>query len=175
LSGLWDLCQSAGCALPYENICFVSDRHEALHFDEQGRLHCETGPAIKYRDGFCIHMWHGTRIPSEWIDAAPDAKTAITWPNIEQRRAAIEIVGWSRILSELGAETIDADGDPQIGTLVQVQLPDLPQRSRFIQVQCGTGRQFAVCVPPHVGSAIEAQAWMQGLPANQFQKPEIRT
>ena len=46
------------------------------------------------------------------------------WPNIEQRRAACEIVGWNRILAELDAKSLDKHPDPQIGELVEVSLPD---------------------------------------------------
>ncbi|RWE46794.1 MAG: hypothetical protein EOS79_11430 [Mesorhizobium sp.] len=145
--------------------------------DDQNRLHCEDGPAIEYRDGFAIHAWHGTRIPAEWMTdkASLTAKVALTWQNIEQRRAAIEIVGWARILRELKAKVIDADGDPQIGTLVEVQLPDLDRPARFCRVTCGTGREFAVGVPPETETALAAQAWMQGVPLVDFTRPEIRT
>ena len=161
----------------FSGAAIVTDRPRILSRDDQNRLHCESGAAVEYRDGFAIHAWHGTRIPAEWIEnkTTLTAKTALTWENIEQRRAAIEIVGWSRILRELDAKVIDADGDPQIGTLVEVKLPDLPRPARFCRVTCGTGREFAVGVPPEVATAIEAQAWMQGLALSEFVAPEIRT
>jgi hypothetical protein len=177
LAGLWELCQTAGWALPYEGVCFVSERHDICKLDEDGRIHALDGPAIRYPDGFAIHAWHGTRIPAEWLEdkSKLTAKIALTWSNIEQRRAAIEILGWSRVLDELKAKVIDADGDPQIGTLVEVQLPDLTRPARFCRVQCGTGREFAVGVPPEIETALAAQAWMQGLPPTEFIRPEIRT
>lgn len=141
------------------------------------RMHCADGPAF-INDIADLYFWRGTLIPSEWIEdrASLDARTAITWPNLEQRRVACsEIVGWSRILAELDADVIDADGDPQIGTLVEVSLPDLPRRARFLRVQCGTGREFAVGVPPDVRTALAAQAWMQGVDLKDFRKPEVRT
>jgi hypothetical protein len=75
----------------------------------------------------------------------------------------------------LDATVVDEDGDPQIGTLVEVSLPGLPKRSRFLRVQCGTGREFAVGVPPEVKTALAAQAWMQGVKLEDFRKPEVRT
>jgi hypothetical protein len=36
LAGLWELCQSAGWALPYEGVCFVSERHTECHLNEAG-------------------------------------------------------------------------------------------------------------------------------------------
>lgn len=148
-----------------------------VHRDEQRRLHCETGPAI-VSDAEDLYFWEGTLVPGEWITdrASVSAKAALTWPNLEQRRIACShIVGWSRILRELDARTIDIDSDPLIGSLVEVQLPDLNSPTRFCLVKCGTGRDFAICVPPDVDTALAAQAWMQGVPLRQFKKPEVRT
>ena len=98
----------------------------------------------------------------------------MTWPNIEQRRAACEIVGWARILKELDARTIDKDDDPKIGELLEVELPN-SGTERFIRVQCGTGREFAIPVPRDCGdTALEANAWTYGLDSVDF-VPEVRT
>jgi hypothetical protein len=171
------LAQNAGWALPHKNICWVSERHNILRRDERGLLHDVAGPAVTFPDGWAIYAWHGTRIPAEWITGRKSltAKTAITWRNIEQRRAAIEILGWNAILDELNARTIDADHDPQIGTLVEVDLPDLSRPSRFLRVTCGTGREFAIGVPAEIDTAIAAQAWTQNLPPTEFTRPEIRS
>jgi hypothetical protein len=141
------------------------------------RLHCQDGPAL-ISDLEDLYFWQGTLIPRDWIEdkLSLSAKDALTWPNLEQRRIACsDIVGWSQILSDLDASVIDTNDDPQIGTLLQVQLPDLPTPSRFCRVKCGTGREFAVGVPPEIATALEAQAWMQGVPLSKFKKPEIRT
>ena len=176
LEGLWELAQSAGWALPHEHICWVSERHNILRRDDAGRLHCETGPAVAYPDGWEIYAWHGTRVPAEWINRreALTPEIALTWSNVEQRRAACEIIGWHTVLSQLSARSIDKHADPQIGELLEVDLPDGgPQR--FLRVRCGTGREFALPVPREVKSAIEAQAWSWGLDMREFQKPEVRT
>jgi len=52
-------------------------------------------------------------------------ETVMAAGNIEQRRAGIEMLGWDRILAQLNAKVIDADADPQVGTLVEVDLPGL--------------------------------------------------
>jgi hypothetical protein len=171
-----DLIKSCGWVWWHEDILAISDRPCEIHRDAQGRLHCETGPAIAYRDGWCIHSWHGVVVPAEWVEAkgALTAKDAITWKNIEQRRAACEIVGWPRILSELNARTINKHKDPQVGELVEVDLPDVG-RERFLRVHCGTGREFALPVPRKMKTAIAAQAWTWGLSPKEFSIPEVRT
>jgi hypothetical protein len=85
----------------------------------------------------------------------------LTERNAEKRRAAAEILGWDKIIKALKPKTIDIDPDPQIGELLEVDLPDAPGE-RFIRVQCGTGRTFCLNVPPTMKTALEAQAWTWG-------------
>ena len=163
----------AGWVMPYENICFVSERPEYVHFDENQRLHCETGPAIRFSDGFEICAWHGTEFPKAWIKIKPSASDALYWNNTEQRRVACEIVGWDMILNQLDAVTIDKNNDPEIGELVCVNIPGIGEE-KFLRVHCGTGRQFALPVPPKMKTALQANAWTWGLSPQQY-KPEVRT
>lgn len=79
------------------------------------------------------------------------------------------------MLRDLDARSIDRDADPQIGELVEVKLPDLDRPAKFLRVRCGTGREFAIGIPPHIDTALDAQAWMIGLERKQFTIPEVRT
>ena len=170
------MCRSAGWYWPNRDFIIVCERPRAIRRDDAGRLHCESGPAVDYGETFRLYSWHGTTVPSEWIEsrASLSPSTALGGENIEQRRAACEIIGWDTILSQLNALVIDADGDPEIGTLVEVVLPDR-SKERFLRVRCGTGRNFALPVPREMQSAVEAQAWTWGLDKNSFIKPEVRT
>ena len=115
-------------------------------------------------------------IPGEWVTGQkPKAREALNWPNLEQRRAACEIVGWAQILTELDAKVIDQDEDPEIGTLLECVLPDAG-KELFLRVRCGTGREFAlIATNSRAKTALEAQAWMHNLDVRSFIKPEIRT
>ncbi|MES9841258.1 MAG: DUF6745 domain-containing protein, partial [Candidatus Thiodiazotropha endolucinida] len=170
---LIELSKHCGWWAPYTNSVILQDRPSSIIFDDQKRLHCENGPAISYRDGFSVYAWHGTRIPKEWIEKALSAHEAITWGNLEQRRAACEIVGWAEILRQLNSKTIDTDSNPQIGTLLEVEIPDIG-KEKFLRVLCGTGREFALPVPPEMKTALEANAWTYNINPNDY-KPEIRT
>jgi hypothetical protein len=177
LEGLVRLATSAGWALPHSSVCWVSERHCVVRQDDQKRIHCEDGPAILYPDGWAIYAWHGVTVPSEWITdkSSLSASTALGWKNIEQRRAACEIVGWDRILGdELNAKTIDKDPDPEIGELIEVVLPDAGP-ARFIRVLCATGRRFAIPVPVTLSTALEANAWTYDIPAPLLTNKENRT
>ena len=166
-----------GFRVMHEEFCMVCDFPEILLKDDQNRPHCETGPSHRWRDGWSLYHWHGTKIPPEWIEDKERVLTpavALGQSNLELRRAACEILGWAKILSDLKAETIDRDDDPQIGDLVEVELPDLLHKAKFLRVRCGTGREFAIGIPPHINKALDAQAWIVGLEPHQFQRPEIR-
>ena len=173
LRPLMDLAQACGWWAPYQDAVIFQDRHSILRRDDQHRLHCETGPAVAYPDGYRLFFWHGTAVPGHWIthksDLLPEA--VLRTANVEQRRAGCEILGWERILNELRAVEIDANPNPQIGTLLEVDLPDAG-KEKFLRVKCGTGRLFALPVPPETRTALEAQQWMWNDPNYQ---PEVRT
>lgn len=165
-----------GFRVMHDEFCIVSDFPEILRIDNENRPHCETGPSHRWRDGWSLYHWHGVSIPPEWIECRSSLtpQVALTWPNIEQRRCACEILGWDAILSALDAKKIDVDVDPEIGELLEVTLPEIG-RERFLRVRCGTGRTFALPVPPNMKTALQANAWTFGIDAIDFTKPEIRT
>lgn len=160
----------------HEKFCIVTDFPDTLKMDDENRAHCQNGPSHRWADGWSLYHWHGVSVPANWImnPASLSAKDAITWQNIEQRRAACEILGWAKILKELDAKVVDTDGDPEIGELLEVTLPDIGTE-KFLRVLCGTGREFALPVPPEMKSALQAQSWTWGLDENDFLVPEVRT
>lgn len=161
----------------YDGFAGLSERPSEINLDNEGRLHSETGMSIRYAGtGWGLFHWHGTQVPADWIiDRSKLTPTiALKQENVEQRRAACEILGWANILHDLKAKTIDKDVDPQIGELVEVKLPDLRKKAKFLRVQCGTGREFAIGIPPHINKALDAQAWVVGLEPHEFQRPEVR-
>ena len=170
-----NVAKNSGIISFQDDFCNVIERPELIKM-ENGVLHNETGPSIRFRDGFEVYSWRGTRVPKEWIldKDSVDVNMALTWDNIEQRRALAEIVGWDNVIAKLkNVSVIDAD-DPEIGTLLEVDIPEIG-RERFIRVFCGTGRQFALPVPPNTETALGAQAFLHNIPLEEFLLPEIRT
>lgn len=176
LDGLFATAKTCGWIVVYDKFAIVMDRPTSIKMDDQNRLHCENGPAVSYPDGFEVYSWHGTRVPSDWIKnkSSLTAKKAITWENIEQRRAACEILGWINVLSELDSKVINEDEDPTIGTLLEVNIPEVG-KEKFLKVLCGTGRTFAIPVPPDMKTALEANAWTFGINPEDLRDLEIRT
>jgi hypothetical protein len=54
-----DLIRSCGWVWWHENVLAVSDRPAFIERDEEGRLHCDSGPALLYRDGWALWRRHG--------------------------------------------------------------------------------------------------------------------
>jgi len=165
-----------------DRVVHVWERPSKINWDEEKRLHCENGPAIKFRSGKSIHIWHGTEVPRNWIERGVDANTALTWKNTEERRCACEIAGWHNILEELNAITINKDEDPMVGELVEVEMPfrggfmgSFTNKEKFLRVMCGTGREFAIPVPSEMKTALEANAWTYGVDPVTIKQLEHRT
>lgn len=151
-------------------ICLPTTAHR----DDQMRIHCEKGPAIVWGKTK-QYWWHGTEVPKEWIldPGSVDPTLTLNHPNIEERRALCDILGWDKVIAQLNPTSIDKDMDPEIGELLEVNLPD-SGKERFLRVLCGTGRTFVLPVPREMKSAHQANAWTYGLNITDL-VPEIRT
>ena len=161
---------------PFDNIVIASQRPTTCRFDGEGRLHREDGPAVEYADGYAMYAWRGLRIPGEWIaDGPPEPIAALNLKNVELRRIACEMRGWHNILPALpNAKLIDRHPNPQIGELWQGDLPD-HGAERFLKVQCGTGRTFAMPVGPTFQTALEANAATYGVAPQILENIQFRT
>lgn len=155
---------------------FLSRRPERLMLNERSQLHAIDVPAVEYADGWMVCAVNGQNVPTWWFTQRErlTPAAALSWRNIEQRRAAFEILGWDNILKKLDARVINEDADPEIGTLLRVNVPGLGN-VQFVRVRCGTGRFFAIPVPNSVQTAKEANAWTYGRTGRDFVPPEVRT
>jgi hypothetical protein len=156
----------------FDDTCIITQRPTALHRDEAGRLHCDSGPAMAYPDGWAIHAWHGIRIPAWFVEdkqrITPDAIEAEE--NAEFRRVMLEIFGFDRYIEARGAKLIAEDeclGLPR--QLFEIDLAG--ERIRVLRVVNGTveadgrRRQFHLGVPLECNTPHEAVAWSYGRPA----------
>lgn len=71
VDGLSLVARNAGWWWPMRDAAILTDRPDTLHRDTQGRLHCTTGPALRYRDGWSIYAIHGERVPADLIETTP--------------------------------------------------------------------------------------------------------
>lgn len=171
------IAESACWWWPHREFIVVSERPTQIVRDERGRLHNPTGMAAMWPDGWGFHVWHGVRVPGEWIDGRDtlDPRAVLAHSNVEIRRAGMEIIGWDRALRDLSPRIVDEDPDPMIGTLLRCDLPGAPG-SQFLRVRCGTGRDFVLPVPREMTTALEANAWTYpGLTPEQLRLMQART
>jgi len=158
-------------------VAAISDRPECINLDAEGRLHCETGPAIRYPDGWSLYAWHGTVLPERWImeRATIDPTEILREENVELRAAGAACIGWPRMLTALDYKIIDADPDPMHGELIELRLEGLPKPGRFLKAWCPRNGDIVEGVPDNIKTVIEAQAWRVGLTPAEFSYPTVRT
>ena len=133
LRGLIDHARAGGWWWPFRGAAILTERPTSLHRDDRNRLHCETGPAIGYSDGWGVYAWHGTRVSREIVEH-PEQITPgriDSEPNAEVRRVMLERYGLGRYVLESGAsvvhDDVDALGHPRrlLRKPMGWELPDL--------------------------------------------------
>ena len=178
------LIKSCGWTWWNENVLAISDRPSALHRDENNRLHCETGPAIAYRDGWSLYYWHGVSVPPEWIEnrANLDPAVVLKSENVEQRAAGAAIIGWPKMVSKLNRKIIDGDPESDMGALIELTMPGLHEPGRFLQAICVRNGTIVEGIPrvsdidgKPIETALAAQAWRVGLTQTEYRHPVHRT
>jgi hypothetical protein len=180
--------QSAGWWWPHLDFVLVSDRPRVVRTESvseaPGRLHCATGPAIAWRDGWRLYFWHGTRVPA-WVVERPTVEAIHAEPNVEVRRCAIEALGWHTYIANAGLDLVDTAPDPGNPgfdlQLYNVPLTVLDTPTRVLLAtngsveRDGTRRRYGLAVPGDVNSALHAAAWTYGLAGEQYARLARRT
>ena len=165
----------------------LTERPDTLHRDTQGRLHCTTGPALRYRDGWAIHAIHGVRVPADLIEQGWDADRVLSERNAEVRRAAIELTGWQNFILAAGLTLVASAPDPG-NPPHDLELYDLPDRLRDMYddqariLLCtngsvepdGTRRRYGLPVPAHHNDPVAAAADLYGWPVEAYRQLEVR-
>jgi Domain of unknown function (DUF6745) len=169
--GNWELAQSAGWALPHENICWISERHHVLQCDENGRLHSLTGPACVYPDGWEIHAIHGVRVPAFVVERPREItiEKIGAETNAEVRRIMIdrycigdEVRGAAAFMRDAGGKRVDHD--KKFGTLWRREIRDdepivMLEVVNATRERDGSSKHYWLRVPPTMTTAREAAAW----------------
>jgi hypothetical protein len=173
-----------GFRVMHEEFCIVCDFPEVLTVDDQNRPHNETGPSHRWRDGWSLYHWHGVTVPAHWIEGRANLQAAevLREENVERRMAGCQILGWAKVADQLGRKVIDGDPNTDIGALVELTLPGLPEPGRFLMAQCPRNGTICEGVPRisdidglPINTAIAAQAWRDALPASEYTHAAIRT
>ena len=109
----WEECAKlGGFRVMHENFCIVCDFPEILKTIKQGNryiLHNESGPAIRWRDGFEFYYLNGVKVTKEIVMTPAeklDPRIILTENNAEVRREIIRKIGAEFICKKLEAKTI---------------------------------------------------------------------
>ncbi len=193
-AGLRAVARSAGWWWAFRGVAILTERPLALRRDERGRLHCETGPAIVYPDGWGVWAWHGVRVPREVIEEPVTIEQIRGERNAEVRRIMIERFGLDRYITDAGLTKVGCDDwgdlyrlDDDVVVVAVINSTPEPD---------GTVRTYHLRVPPEFGSADKtvtvpmppdyrrretvprtphaAVAWTFGLTPDQY-LPEMQT
>jgi hypothetical protein len=101
----------------YENIAFVCIRPCSVKRNLAGDLHCENGPAIAWKDGYCEYYLNGVAVSKSLVMTPAeklDANLVIKESNAEIRREIVRKIGVELVCQRLGAKIIDAEGDYEL-------------------------------------------------------------
>ena len=161
-----DLCESAGHAWLNRDFVMICERVAHVSRDERGRLHDESGMALRYRDGWGSWMWHGIRVPQKAI-MAPETITvaeADAETNAEVRRVLIERMGVDRYVRESGAKVVDMDGGLRVpGGAARVLVETKGGEKWLYGTDGSTARCYWMPVPRDVKTCAEAHSRIAGM------------
>ena len=172
---LWrDIAQSCCWWWCYENYVVISERPTVCRMTEQeGRLHCEGGPALAFADGYSLWKWHGVTVAEDVI-AHPEQLTVARIEketNAEVRRVMLERYGEARYLQDSGAQPIHTD---EYGVLYRKEVPgDEPivmvrVENSTPEADGKTKKIYWLRVPPTIETAREACAWTFGVESKDY-------
>jgi Mg/Co/Ni transporter MgtE len=97
--------------IPFDGVCFVSEKAKNIHWDDRDRLHSDNSKAVEYPDGWGLYSINGVKVP-EKVVLAPETITIEeiqSETNLETRRVMIERYGPPRYLEALDCTVLDAD------------------------------------------------------------------
>ena len=157
-AGVWSCILHNRCAILVPAPAFVNQ-------DDRGNLHCDSGPAWSWADGFCGYALAGVSLPGWAVTGPIRAERIRTETNEEVRRVMLERFGLENYLRDLGAEVVHQDRDGA-GMPRRLLLLDEEQ---YVEVVCpSTGRVYLLSVPLNLFRCHDAVAWTFGMSPREY-------
>jgi hypothetical protein len=183
LEGLMQAVASCGFVWLTPNKVVYCNRPKISQFDEQGRLHCEEGVAIRFRgdDGWGFYYLHGVPTPKKWIETPADdlkLEDILAEKNAEVRTAVIRKFGFERLAVAARPRIVSqANGN----ALMEFKLKVGDQHNEYLRAlrlkwEDKTGaketllpvprlaRQFGDDCPENVNDCEQVRRWTLGWP-----------
>ncbi len=168
----------SGWVFTLTDAILICQPPNAVRFDDDDNLHAVRQLAISFPDGNGQAYWRGLAVPNNWVlnPAETSAADVLGTRNADIRAAGCEIIGWNKILDDLGGEVLDVDPDPQIGSLVSVTLPEADMPTLFLKaLDPSKGTDIAVPVGSDCATALQAQAQSYGVSEQIIKAKVVRT
>jgi hypothetical protein len=167
---LFHIGSHAGWFFPSKSVCWIVDRPEQFHQDEEGRLHSENGPALSYADGFEVYAFHGVVVDREVImnPHGISIESIVDEPNLEVRHVRIQRYGYEQLLRDSHSRMVHEDS---YGKLWDVYLQG-SHREDYVKLlevinataeKDGYRKHYFIRVPPWTKTAKEGVAWTFGM------------
>lgn len=109
------------------------DPPEKILWDDQERLHCLDGPAVRYGDGSEFYAIHEIAVPEKYIKTPPeeiDLLEVLGERNAEVRLAVISRVGFRRLLDTQRYWVISSAGG---NSLIEFRLGTTERNTQFVR------------------------------------------
>jgi hypothetical protein len=138
----------------------------------RGLLHCESGPAVRWRSGVGRWFWDGVEVPEVVVlrPSEMSVRTILDEPNVEARRIMLQRFGYERFVGEAGSEPVHRD---EFGALHRIPVPSdepiaLVEVVNATAERDGSFRRYLLRVPPDMRTAREAVAWTFGMAESEY-------
>lgn len=183
--GLREVGKECGWVWMYADLVIIARKPIRVTLNSQGNLHNERMAAVEYLDGTKVYAFNGVAIPERWVleRDSIDPTEILSCPDTDKRAAGIALFGYHRLKSALNYRIIQGDPSTDIGALVEISIPGLPRKGRFLEAICPRNGPVFLGVPDKnpwddnrpIQDAVGAQAFLARLPRSAYEHPAIRT
>ncbi len=179
LDAMIDLC-GVSWWFPFDDVAVFCDSPEFISFDDEGRLHNLTGPAIRYSDGWATYVLRNVRVTQQIVEA-PETLTVqqvLDETNSEVRSIMMERMGTDALIREGGLRYVSECEDPA-NSPYMLRLYVIPEKFYGVErwgVHCvnatpdanGVRREYLLSAPMDLDlgaiesevDAIDVMAWI---------------
>jgi len=177
---LIELASHINWAVPYTELCIISEKPTECHLSSTGRLHNGSGAALKYGDGYSIYSLNGVNMYGleRFIDETDKIKPkeVLDIVNVEQRAELIKLIGIENLFNELKPELMDSQNDYE---LYKIPLYEDSPRIYLKMKNPSVDEIHLEAVHPECTSVSQALHWRNfgdtNLPTTGFEQPIILT
>ena len=133
-------------AIFLEGIVLLASLPSKVHRNKEGRLHCETGPAIEWRDGYKLWYLNGVVIQPELFNKIPamTAEEVLGIENSEIRRVVFEVMNKKKLETLKDFQVLEEIRDDGYGNpmrIIQFSHSVFHKPVRMLNVFCASTKR----------------------------------